>query len=61
MRFNKIVLVSLAYLFSVAKSRIIGNSSVVITSNSGSSKKGLCVSKKNYDCRDLALFPNISW
>merc|ERR1711962_679513 len=28
---------------------------------SGSSKKGLCVSKKNFDCRDLALFPNISW
>merc|ERR1711934_154208 len=27
----------------------------------GSSKKGLCVSKKNFDCRDLALFPNISW
>merc|ERR1711971_894438 len=26
-----------------------------------SSKKGLCVSKKNFDCRDLALFPNISW
>ena len=27
----------------------------------GSSKKGLCVSKKNFDCQDLALFPNISW
>ena len=33
-------------------------------SNSGrinSNKKGLCVSKKNFDCQDLALFPNISW
>ena len=36
------------------------------TNNSGSgrinsNKKGLCVSKKNFDCQDLALFPNISW
>jgi len=61
MKFNKKVLVSLAYLFSVVKSGIIGNSSDGITSKSGSRKKGLCVSKKNFDCRDLALFPNISW
>merc|ERR1712156_342801 len=57
MRQNKIFLVSLAHLYSV----VVSNSSDVITSNSGSSKKGLCVSKKNFDCRDLALFPNISW